>query len=400
MDRARCFRCCLLLLATALGGFACGRGPGPSAPTAGAAGDVPDPGHPDLVWPPGRWAWRWTVTTGSEAGSASGPAELTVTGAGAGARWSWRFPDGLPPAGRDLWLVPADTTVWLPAAVPAGAAGTAWLPLPRWPVDSPGLPPPRALLRELTTPQFGAVVVHWPGTPRPRCASSRPAPANWTWQPASRAAVDRWNEGEAAPWFVPCDTAAWGVRLVHLAGRRLEPAPAGPDHPARRRRDGPCGSTSWSGDNYDDRRDSIYAVRGFVHELGHALFLWGHSRDRIPRAVGRGAAPGGSARRRTKGRPRTCGTAFPRVATWGATARSFHLEPAIGHGHRPPVHQGDAGQGAVLAQGGQQRGHRQLRGAGQAGPAGGQVLQARRGCPSRSAGTSGSSRSSRLICLP
>ena len=35
-----------------------------------------------------------------------------------------------------------------------------------------------------------------------------------------------------------------------------------------------------AGNNYDDLREPKYVVRGFVHELGHALFLWGHSPDR------------------------------------------------------------------------------------------------------------------------
>jgi len=34
------------------------------------------------------------------------------------------------------------------------------------------------------------------------------------------------------------------------------------------------------GDTYDEANERVYAVRGLVHELGHALFLWGHSRDR------------------------------------------------------------------------------------------------------------------------
>jgi len=240
---------------------------------------LPDPGRPDLAWPPGRWSWRWTAA----GGRAAGPAELTVTAAG----WSWSFPGAAPAAGADLRLDPADPAVWLPAAVPAGAAGAAWLPLPRWRVDSPAYPHLAALLRELTTPRFGAVVVHWPTRPVPvRIGPARSGELDLA--ACLRAAVARWNEGEPVPWFVPCDTAGWGVRLVHLPGVRLSP-PLRAQVTRLDDRGRPLRVHIVAGDNYDDRRDSVYAVRGFVHELGHALFLWGHTRDRTH--VLWGAAP-------------------------------------------------------------------------------------------------------------
>ena len=69
------------------------------------------------------------------------------------------------------------------------------------------------------------------------------------------------------------------MRLVHLAGRSLNP-PLWAQITRLDSLGAPLRVHIVCGDNYDDRRDSIYAVRGFVHELGHALFLWGHSPDR------------------------------------------------------------------------------------------------------------------------
>ncbi|MBE0566899.1 MAG: hypothetical protein IH621_13130, partial [Krumholzibacteria bacterium] len=164
------------------------------------------------------------------------------------------------------------------AAVSAGAPDPDWLPLPRLAVDSGAYADLVALLADLTGPRFAGRVTHWPDRPIP--LRIPPAESGSVDLAAClRTAMDRWNEGEAVPWFAAVDTAAWGVRLVHLPGRHLVPplqAQITRLDPAGR----PLRVHILAGDNYDDPWDSVYAVRGLVHELGHALFLWGHSRDR------------------------------------------------------------------------------------------------------------------------
>jgi hypothetical protein len=251
---------------------ACRADPPPGAPVAGPDGPLPPAHGAGLPWPAGRWSWRW-----SAAGS-GGPAELLVAADARGGTWSWRFPAGQPPAAADLAVEPVDTTAWLPLRLPAAAPPEAWLPLPRLPVASAAYPHLVALLADLTGPRFGGRVTHWPGRPVPvRIPPARSGAVDLA--SCLRTALGRWNEGEAAPWFVPCDTAAWGVRLVHLPGRHLVP----PLQAQITRLDSlgrPLRIHIIAGDNYDDPWDSVYAERGMVHELGHALFLWGHSRDR------------------------------------------------------------------------------------------------------------------------
>ncbi len=260
----------LLLTAAACLGAACGQEGDPAGPPPTAAGPLPAAHAAGLVWPAGRWLWTWTATPSSRTGTA----ELLV----AGGRWAWTLTGAAPPAGSGLELVPAAPEAWLPLRLPAGADQAAWLPLPRLPVDSSYFDDLLALLTVLTEPRFDSRVTHWPGRPIPvRCGAARSGEVDLS--ACLREAVGRWNEGLAEPWFACTDTADWGVRLVHLAGRRINP----PLLAQITRLDAlgaPLRVHIVCGDNYDDRRDSVYAVRGFVHELGHALFLWGHSPDR------------------------------------------------------------------------------------------------------------------------
>jgi hypothetical protein len=177
-----------------------------------------------------------------------------------------------------LRLAPDDTASWLPLTVPTGGGAAAWLPLPRLPLDSAAYTDAVAFLRALTAPVFGSRVTPWPALPVP----VRVPPAvsgGLDLADCLRTAVGIWNADADPPWFALADSAGWGVRLVHLAGRRLAP----PLYAQITRLDAagrPLRVHIVVGDNYDEPRDGEYAVRGFVHELGHALFLWGHSRDR------------------------------------------------------------------------------------------------------------------------
>ena len=264
-----------LLLTTAAGlGAACAPEVGPAEPLPAAGGPLPPAHAAGLSWPAGRWLWTWTAT----ASGRQGTAELLVEADRAGGRWSWNMVGTAPPGGSGLELVPASGRTWLPLRLPAEAAGADWLPLPRLSVDSPHFADLTALLAELTRPRFGSRVTHWPARPIPvRCGAARAGEVDLS--ACLREAVNRWNEGLAEPWFACSDSADWGVRLVHLAGRRLTP-PLWAQITRLDSLGAPLRVHIVCGDNYDDRRDSVYAVRGFVHELGHALFLWGHSPDR------------------------------------------------------------------------------------------------------------------------
>ena len=91
--------------------------------------------------------------------------------------------------------------------------------------------------------------------------------------------MEKWNSGEPEPWFRIDEDAFWGVRLVHFPEAILRP----PLLARITRLDdqgNPLRVNIIVGDNYDDAVDRKYAIRGFIHELGHALFLWGHSDDR------------------------------------------------------------------------------------------------------------------------
>lgn len=264
-----------VLLALAAGaGAGCGRLDDRAAPPLSVSGALPTVPPSVAAWPPGRWAWSWTAGATGPVGTA----ELLIAPDRTGGRWTWTPQGAAPPPGLSLLLVPARPDVWLPLQLPPDAAPGAWLPLPRLPVDSGHYDHLVALLVDLTTPRFAARVTHWPALPIPvRIGVARSGEVDLA--ACLRTALARWNEGQAEPWFACSDSADWGVRLVHLAGRRLSP-PLWAQITRLDSLGAPLRVHIVCGDNYDDRRDSVYAVRGFVHELGHALFLWGHSPDR------------------------------------------------------------------------------------------------------------------------
>jgi hypothetical protein len=261
----------------------CEAAPPPTAPGTGdrLGGELPPSLAMQGLWPAGlsRWTWR------EIGGPRRGPAVLWVGAGRRGRRWRWWCPQGRPPPGP-LQLVPQDTASWLPLRVGPVGDPCAWLPLPRVPVASAAYPDAVALLRALTAPRFGSRVTHWPGAPVPVRIPDAVA-GEVDLAACLRAAVAIWNEGADPPWFACADTAGWGVRLVHLQGRVLSP-PLSAQITRLDAAGRPLRVHIVVGDNYDEAHDRRYAIRGFVHELGHALFLWGHSRDRNHVLWGRG----------------------------------------------------------------------------------------------------------------
>lgn len=222
----------------------------------------------------GVWTWSWHAENAA-GGTSSGDGTLIVQDDRY--RWQIALPANAAAALTRINLTPQDTT-WLPLHAPDLEALADMPPLPHLGVDSASYPDLVSMLRDLLTPLFGAVVVHWPAYPVP--VRSPPAQSGEVDLAAClREAVTIWNAGEPEPWFVWQPDAAWGVRLAHFSGSIRQPplmiqlTRLDPEHR-------PLAMRIVAGDNYASAPSRPYAVRAMAHELGHALCLWGHSPDR------------------------------------------------------------------------------------------------------------------------
>ena len=225
--------------------------------------------------PAGRWIW---LLADSAAASPPDTATLYVAPSTELFRWRWSLPESLP-AGHLVRLVPLDGDVWHEMTIEIAApAGQRMLPLPRQACKSPDFDDLLGLLQTLTEPFFGQTVAHWPSRPIPvRVGAAVTGEVDLS--ACLVEAIDIWNDGEAAPWFRIDEEAAWGVRLIHFPD-----IPLSPPLEARITRLDDAGAPLRiqivAGNDYQRLRNPKYVVRGFVHELAHALFLWGHSPDR------------------------------------------------------------------------------------------------------------------------
>jgi hypothetical protein len=146
------------------------------------------------------------------------------------------------------------------------------------PVTSPYYADLLHLVQELTTPWFAQEVTHWPQVPLPvRARAAVSGELDLT--ACLYEAVAIWNCSAPDSLFRWNPQAGWGVRLVHLAETYPSP-PLATKMVRLDLNDRPLRVHILMGDNYDHERDRPYLVRGLVHELGHVLLLWGHSRDR------------------------------------------------------------------------------------------------------------------------
>ena len=133
-------------------------------------------------------------------------------------------------------------------------------------------------MQELTSPWFDQIITHWPEPMVPvRLGSAISGQVDLS--ACLQEAVAIWNGDRRIPWFRIDEEAAWGIRLIHLPDVRLSP-PLEIRITRLDERGNPLRMNILVGNNYEQLRDPKYVVRGFVHELGHALFLWGHSPDR------------------------------------------------------------------------------------------------------------------------
>lgn len=253
--------------------------PGATSQVASVGGDLPT-GLPAEFLPGTISRWRWTCPEG--AGTALleiGPPGFANSGNGT---FRWFFEPPLPhlAASVEITLTPVDTTAWLGMATRPGLWPVTGSPVPlaRWALASPHYGHLVALLQDLTADLFQGRVQHWPKLPVPvRVGQAQSGAVDLSACLAE--AVGIWNDGEPEPWFRLDAEAAWGVRLVHFPGAVMHP----PLQARLTRLDGegrPLRINIVVGDNYDDAVDRPYALRGMVHELGHALLMWGHSTDR------------------------------------------------------------------------------------------------------------------------
>ena len=232
------------------------------------------------LWPTGSSTWSWTAP-GREEGSAQLvmlPFECPTKVL----KYQWSFHPSIPPRQTQtpINLIPDNPIRWLPMRFipPSGPGNWPAIPLPRIPMVSEAYGNLIDFLKQITANQFTSTICHWPGLPVP----VRPGMAQSDDLDLSGCLVEAvhiWNEQAPRPWFKIEPDATWGVRMVHFPGAILRP----PLEARITRLDSlgnPLRINIVVGDNYDGPEDREYAVRGFVHELGHTLFLWGHSQDR------------------------------------------------------------------------------------------------------------------------
>lgn len=273
-DRRRTLLCCGLCLIM----VGCDSDPHPTTPRWRVTREwSTDLGH-ETGWGAGSGRWTWVdAETGA---SVRVRHELEPVAGGWRVVWELQgeWPRG---PGR---LIPDDPGSWhawqgsLADRQPNSAAPGFPLPLPVVPVDSPAYPHLLALLQDLTRDWFAGVVAPWPRPVVP--VRIFPAVNDSVDLAATlRQAMTIWNEGPGGPYFREDPHADWGLRLVHFPLRSLRPPAACRitrlDSVGR-----PLRAHIELGNDYDRPRDRVYALRALVHELGHGLLLWGHSRDR------------------------------------------------------------------------------------------------------------------------
>lgn len=224
-----------------------------------------------LNTPDGESDWIWTNPATAQTRSA----RLSI----AGDNWAWRLAsddDVLPAV---FTLTPAQPDVWHEFEIrPDTPAPGVWFPLRRQAVTSPYYYDLVHLLQELTAPRFDQHVTHWYRTPVPVSADSAVSGAV-DLRACFSAAIAIWNESEDTPLFSWEPENALGAHLLHLSGGNLSP-PMSANLVQRDDQGRALRLRIRVGDTYDDPVDERYAIRGFVHELAHALLLWGHSLDR------------------------------------------------------------------------------------------------------------------------
>jgi len=296
---------------------------------------------------PSLWTWTWQDSAG---GTTTGTAWLEL-GPGHG-HWSFvpaiaRLNESSTAPGL-LTLTPRDTQRWHHLSRPWPPPGALpLLPLPRQRTTSAHYADLLHLLQDLTSPWFNQVVTHWSRHPIPVRAPAAPS-GDLDLAACLYQAVEVWNHTGPDSLFRWDPSAGWGVRLVHFAGTLRHPPLA--TRMVRLDPEGrPYRAHIVAGDNYNDERDRPYAIRGMVHELGHALLLWGHSEDRNHVLWGR-APPLVSEPADDELRALRLWNLLPEGLPLAWYSRSTELNPEGHHGQRAPVEERQSRQHPLVGQ--------------------------------------------------
>jgi len=254
------------------------------------------------LWPRGRWVWDCKPQQGPDGQSFNQQVLLEVSGKPEGNQvlleflWSFLGPGGSghePASDQIYWsgnsiqdqaplweLIPHQRSPWhgIINWAPGPHPSSAPFPFPVVHLPNSSSDHIMEFLKGLTANLFDSTTCHWPKFPIPvRIGNAHSGQVNLS--DCLVEAIQRWNNDEIEPWFQINETAGWGVQLVHFPGVIMHP----PLQARITRLDDegrPLRVQILVGDNYSTPAARPYAVRGFVHELGHALFLWGHSSDR------------------------------------------------------------------------------------------------------------------------
>ena len=234
----------------------------------------------------GEWEWKWLNQDGITGNVMLEQSPIGPPSEGWNIQWIFPEEGPMPIPDETIDMIPIDRTLWhqfrwssnneennhSPLTEP-----TFPFPIPRIPVQSPHYGCLLELLNDLTIPYFNQVVTHWPSFPVPvRIGEAVNGPVDLAACLTEAMAI--WNDGASSPWFVASQNENWGIRLIHFPDREMVPSMGAKitrlDSLSR-----PMRVQIITGNNYHTALSRPYAVRGFVHELGHALFLWGHSDD-------------------------------------------------------------------------------------------------------------------------
>ena len=296
----------------------------------------------ELTIPSGFTTWTWSARDDTVSRSA----ELIIDGTA----WLWQLavdPDdpGLPTV---IHLEPDAPDDWHEMEIHTDVTRPGeGMPLPRRAIRSPHYADLLHLLQALTTPHFDQHVTHWFRRPVPVAAGPAVSGAV-DLRACLREAVEIWNAGAEIPLFEWAPDSARGVRLVHFAGFDLHP-PMSANFVQRDDEGRALRLQIRIGDTYDSARDEYYARRGLVHELAHALLLWGHSddRDHVVCGVGPFTDQPSADERRAVGLRQ----ALPAGMDLGGYGRSTEIEFPGQQGERSSVVEPGLDQQAVPGQG-------------------------------------------------
>ena len=226
---------------------------------------------------PARSDWSWRS---ARRDSLRPPASARLETDGTGYTWrleeSGRSASDLAVSG--LLLTPADSVRWHEMRTDPADSVSGWLPLPRRAVESAHYLDLLHLMSALAPGSFENRVRHWQVRPIPvDPGQSRSGAVDLTGELIRAGEI--WNAAYGEELFRIPEPGACGIRMVHLPGRILRP----PCYIRFVRTDslgGPKHLQITIGDTWDDPWDVPHARRALLHELAHALMLWGHSRDR------------------------------------------------------------------------------------------------------------------------